>query len=120
MHFRDEWIEFWFFGHDGTIDVSEGISGFFYEFIGCFEELFAVDIFVLWVGIGKVIADVAEVGCAKNGVTDGVEEDVGVGVAEQAEGVGDVYSSNDEFAAGGQSVGIVPKSYANVHGGNNN
>ena len=61
---------------------------------------------VLRVGVGEVMADVAERGGAEQGIGDRVAERVGVGVAEQAVRVRDLDAAEDELPAGDEGVRV--------------
>jgi hypothetical protein len=52
------------------------------------------------VGVGVEVTDVAEAGGAEQGVGDGVQNDVGVAMAEQAARVLDAHAAEDERSAG--------------------
>ena len=58
------------------------------------------------VGVGEVLADVAEPGRAEQGVDDRVGEDVGVGVACEAALAGDLDPAQDQPAAVLEAVGV--------------
>ena len=78
------------FGDEGGVDVEDA------EVAGCeegadgFEDFQAADVLDGGVGVGEVVSDVGFAGSAQEGVGDGVGEDIGVGVAVEADGVGDV------------------------------
>ena len=57
-----------------------------------------------------MVADVAETRGAEQGVADGVNEYVGVAVAEKSEGVVDVHAAYPQLAAEGKGVDIVSES----------
>ena len=71
------------------------------------QQQFAVDAFVAGVGVGEVFADIAQGGCPQQGVADGVEQDVGVGVPQQPFGMGNLNASEPQFAAFDQLVYVV-------------
>jgi len=62
------------------------------------EELDGVGSFEAFVGVREVAADVSFCDGAKEGVFDSVEENVGVGVAEESFVVGDGDAAEDEIA----------------------
>ena len=49
-----------------------------YEVVGVLKELFGVDAFVLWIRIGEMITDVPEGQSTKEGVTNHVEQHIGI------------------------------------------
>ena len=58
-----------------------------------------------------MLADVAQGRGAQEGVGDGVQHHVGVGVAEQAAGVVDPHAAQDQGASLHQSMRVVPQSH---------
>ena len=68
------------------------------------------------VGVGVGVADVAEAGGAEQGVGDGVQHHVGVGVADQPARVLDRHAAEDQRPALDQAVRVVPGTNAD-HGG---
>ena len=58
------------------------------------------------VGVGEVLADVAEAGRAEQRVDDRVGQDVGVGVALEAELARDLDAAEDQRPPGGEAVGV--------------
>jgi len=111
-HLGDVGCHFGFLGHDDGVDIAYAVALGVEQLAGAAEEEFAVDVFVLGVVVGEVLADVAQGGGAEEGVADGVEQHVGVGVAEEAEGVGYFDASEPQFAVGSQLVYVVSYSYA--------
>ena len=65
--------------------------------------------------VGKVAANVAQPRCAQNGVGDGMQQHVGIGVAQQPLVVGDLDPTNDELAAFHQRVGIPAFTNTKIH-----
>jgi len=112
--------EFGFLGEDDDVGVEDVVAGFGEFFHGGSEEFGGVDVFVLGVGVGEELADVGEAGGAGEGVDEGVEDDVGIGVAVEALGVGDGDVREDEGPSGGGAVEVVAEADANVgHVGSN-
>ena len=67
--------------------------------------------------VGEVGADIAQGSSTEQGIGDGVQQSVGVGVAEQAFFKGDGYAAEDERAAGHELVDVVALSDAEGHEG---
>jgi hypothetical protein len=63
-----------------------------------FEQKNTGDSLVPWIGVGEVFADVAQGSGTKQRVTDGVKENVGVGVAFESQRMGNLYSTKDELS----------------------
>ena len=85
----DVWAYLGALGADGGVDVGDGVAVVGEEADDVAEEELAVDAGIGGVGVGEVAADVAEGCCSEEGVADGVDEDVGVAMSEEAEFVGD-------------------------------
>ena len=76
------------------------------------QQLDGVGVPVALVGVGKVVSDVLEPRGPEQGVGDGVGEDIGVGVAEEAFTGGDLYATEDQVALlvrPGEGVGVYPQ-----------
>ena len=67
------------------------------------------------VGARKVLAHVPGRGGAEQGVADGVEDAVAVGMAFEAAVEGDVHSAQQERPARDQTVGVESVAYAEAH-----
>ena len=110
LHVGDVGVELGLFGHDGGVDVAQFVARIAEETHGAGEEDLAVDAGILAGGVGEVIADVAQSGGTEQGVADGVDEYVGVAMAEESEGVVDVYAADPQFTVGGEGVDVVSES----------
>ena len=60
-------------------------------------------------------ADVAETCSAEQRIADGMEQDIGVGVAEQTFFMGDLDAAHHELSAFNQAVDIVTVAYSHGH-----
>ena len=60
--------------------------------------------------VGEVITDIAHIGRAEQGVTDGVNQHVGIAVSQQSCAVFDTYATEPQFAPFGQRVYIISES----------
>ena len=117
FHRVDVGIDFGALGTNRAIDVAYAVAVRFEQIDRAAEEHFAVSAFIFGGGVGKVIADVAEIGCTEEGVADGVNEHIGVAVAEESEGVVDVYTADPQLAAGGEGVNIISETDSHDGGG---
>ena len=100
-------IELGCFGTDGSIDVAYGISGLADELDGLGEQSLAVNALILRVAVGKMVADIAQVGGTEQGVADSMYEYVGITVAQQSDGAGDEDAAEPELAAFYETVDVV-------------
>ena len=94
-------------GHDDAIDIAYAVAVVVEQLVAVAEQQFAVYALVARVGVREVLADVAKGGGTKEGVADGVEQHVGVGVAEEPQGVGYLDSAEPQFAVGDKLVNVV-------------
>ena len=99
--------------HDDAVNVGDGVSFVLEQLATAAEEYLAVNVFVLGVFVREVLADVAEGGGSEKGVADGVEENVGIAMAEESEMVGYLYASQPKRAVGGELVNVV--AYSDAH-----
>ena len=84
FHRVDVGIDFGALGANRAIDVAYAVAVRFEQIDGAAEEHFAVGTFIFGGGVGEVIADVAEIGRAKEGVADGVNEHIGIAVTKES------------------------------------
>ena len=84
LHVGDVRIHLGTLGTDGGIDVNELVALGGYELDGLPEDDLTVHAFRFVGGIGPVVAYVAHVGGAEDGVADGVNQHVGIAVAQEA------------------------------------
>lgn len=110
-----EVAEFGALDDDRGVDVGDAVAAFADQGEGVFKEDERVAVLPLGVGIGEVEADVAKGGGAEEGVCDGVGEDVGVGVAIEAEVTGDGDAAEDERAALHDAVVVPAETGTDVH-----
>ena len=90
----------------GRVDVADLPAGALDAPRRLGEQRQRVGALVLHVGVGEVMADVAERGGAEQRVGDRVAERVGVGVAGQAVRVRDLDAAEDELPAGDERVRV--------------
>lgn len=77
-----------------------------------FEEQKAVDVGKLRIGIGKMLAQVAEVGGAEQGVADGVAEHIRVGMPGEAEWMFDLDAAEHQTTSGHERVNVISETDA--------
>lgn len=102
-------------GHDGNVYVANGVAALGKEAHTFAEEEAGVGAAIALVGVGEVVADVAEGGGAEKGIGEGVEGHVGIAVAEQAFFVGDFYAAHYEFTAFHEAVHVEAVANSEVH-----
>ena len=93
--------------HDGGVDVDHPQPLAAHQGRHLAQQRDRVGAAPALVGVGEVLADVAQPGRPQQRVHDRVREDVGVGVAGQAQLVLDAHAAEDQRAALDQAVGVV-------------
>ena len=81
-HFLAAWCQLWAFAHHSGIDIAGFKAGFSYESSDLAEQTNAVSTGPLWIGIGKVLADIAEASRAKQCICTGVSHHIGIAMAD--------------------------------------
>ena len=84
LHLVPPWRQLRRLAHHGAVDVADGPPGVGDDGADLGEQVDAVGAAPARVGVGEVLADVAEAGGAEQRVGDGVGHGVGVAVAGQA------------------------------------
>ncbi len=108
LHLWDVGIEFGMFSADGAVDVADAVAFGGNDVEGLAQKNLGVDVLKLVALLGwKMITDVAHVGGSKNGVANGMDEHIGIGMAEQTEGVVNLDAAEPEVAVGNQLVNVV-------------
>src|SRR5215203_2746279 len=106
-HLVTEWVELWLLTDDGGVDVRRRVTGVGELLAHGAQKTERVGVTPALVGVGKVLADVAEAGRSEQRVDDGVGQDVGVAVAgEPGFGLLDLHAAEDQAATGRQAVGV--------------
>ena len=72
-----------------------------------FEKDKAVRTLVLLVGVGKELSNIAKRRRTKQGIRDGVKQNVCIGVTEQSQRVGNIHAAKDQLASLHQTVYVV-------------
>lgn len=115
LHGRDVGIDLRTLSADGAVDIAHTITTRSDEICGATKQDFAVDALELCSRIGEVITDVAHIGGAEHGVTDGMNEDVGIAMAEESVGVVYLDAAEPEVTAFYEFMDIIAHSDANCH-----
>ena len=111
-HLRDVGTHFGLLGDNNAVDVADVVSVVEEELVAAAKEHFAVNVFILGVFVGEVFAYVAQGSGTEHGVADGMEKYIGIGMAEESEGVGDLNPSQPQLAVGDKLMDVVAYSYA--------
>ena len=106
MHFRLVGAELGLLGKDYAIDIDQVMALLLQKPVDLGQEPATVGAGPGRVGIGKVQADITQTRRPQHGVHEGVKEDVGIGVAQQPQGKGNVDPADNEIAAGDKLMNI--------------
>ena len=93
FHGRHMRIDFGPFGADGSVYVSEAIAFCGDEFDGFAQQYLAIHVQRVGRRVGEVVANVAHVGSAEQRIADGMNQHIGVAVAEQTQCVVYLYAA---------------------------
>ena len=113
-HLLNVGCQFRALGDDGRVYIAESVPLGIGQRHDVGQELETVGPFVAWVGVGEMFPDVSFRNGPENGVGDGVQQNVGVGVTEKALVVRDVHPSQDQPASFHQAVHVITMSYTHV------
>ena len=83
LHQGDVCFQLRTLGADSSVDIAYAVALGGDELYGAAQEYLAVDILKFACGVGEVIAYVAQVSCTQEGIADGMDEYIGIGVAEE-------------------------------------
>ena len=100
------------FGEDGDIRVGQLIAPGGYFLKGIIQKDAAGGVVPLGIGIGKQFPDVSLTDSAKQGIHQGMENHIAIGMSDGAESFADGDSAQNQFAARLQAVQI--KTVANA------
>lgn len=108
------WAYFGPLSENDAIQVHDLVAGGANASGGLGQHVGRVAVFVGWVSVGEHFADVADGGGTEEGIRDGVQEYVGVAVADGVLVVRDVEAAETQRSARRQTVRIVPNSYTDA------
>ena len=78
------------------------------------QKFAAGDVFVTWIAVGKMRANIAFTQCAENGVDQRMQHRIGVGMAQQAPLVKESHAAQNELSPAAKSVHIEAMSDAKI------
>ncbi len=99
------------FEAEGSVYINNGISLAGNEVFGPFQQDFAVDVFELGGSVGKMIADIAQAGSSQQRIADGMEQYIGIAVAQRTFVVGDFNPANHQISSFNQLMKINAVTY---------
>ena len=95
------------FGHEGGIDVVDRGAAGGDEFAGVGEDFQTADAADGFIGIGEMVADVTFADGTEKGISDGVGQNIGVGVTLQTAMVRNEDATENEGASFAKAVDVV-------------
>jgi hypothetical protein len=99
-------------GNDGRIDIADDETFCAGQPHHVAEQLQAVGPLVCSIGIGEMLPDVTLANGPQNGVGNGVQQHVGIGMAEKARFMRDINPADDASAARHQPMDVIAVSDA--------
>ena len=104
------------FAQDGDVDIADAAALRAHEPQGLAQEEVRGRTLPAWIGIGKVLADVAGADGPEQRIGQRVQRHVGVGVTFQRVGVGELHPAQPEVVAGCEAVDVEALPRAHVRG----
>lgn len=99
-------------GEHRDVEISDGPTVVSEQTIDFLHKLNARSVFVPTIRRWEVLSDIAQTCCAEQGIADGVEQGIGIGVAEESEGgVGKQNAAQPQSPSFHQLVDIVAMAY---------
>jgi hypothetical protein len=95
---------------DDAIEVDDAKPGGGDLLPGDLQHFTRVASAISLLGVGKQLANVAQRGGSQQGVGDGVQQDIGIAMADQVLVVGDVDPAEPERSARRKPMSVVPDS----------
>ena len=114
-HFGKVWAELGSLENHNDIDVLDSQSVLIEELARVLQKEQAVGALPLGIGVGEMLADVAESRGAKESVAEGVGDHITIRMANRPLVEGHVYAADDELATIGKAVKVVADAAANAH-----
>src|SRR5690606_31451780 len=105
----------WFLSDDRSVDIH-GCPAVLGE--GCddaLQEDLGIRVLERGIGVGELVADIGQARCAEQGVTNGMSQRVGIGMAVETEIGVKGNSSEDQFTTGNGAVDVVAVTDAKIH-----
>ncbi len=95
------------FSDHAAVHISDRVSGGREPFADLGQQLETADSSIFWIIVGKEVADIRQCGGTEERIANGMQNNIGVGVAEQATLARNFDSAEDKLAIRGESVNVV-------------
>lgn len=115
LHFGNIGTDFRTLCNDGGIDVADFITGFAHELHGSRQQNLTVDVLELLTVIGKIKTDVAQSGSSEHGVADGMDQYVGITVAQQSQRMFNPDASQPKRTIGHKTMDVISETGTYLH-----
>lgn len=107
--------QFGFLGENGDVGIDRLPAPALELRQGFAEETLRGHVFPLRVRIGVSVANVAQTHRAQQGIGEGMQDDIGIRMANQSARMGNADAAEDQRPSFGQAVGVVTTSDADFH-----
>ena len=106
-------IDFGAFGTNRCINIAHTIPLFTYQFDNTFQDNLTVHVERFVARVGEMKANIAHVCSAKKGITDGMQEHIGITMPQKSHGMVNLYASQPKVTALNKFVDIKAHAYSN-------
>ena len=105
----------WLFQHHGCINVANAVAFIGQQLHHIFQQNFTVDAFEIGRGIGKVQADVAQIGRTQQCIANGVDQHIRIGVPISAFFSRNLDTAQPEWMALAEGMDVIAEANPYVH-----
>ena len=114
LHLFAVWQDSWSFSDESAVNIDDGGTLLFCEAHASFEDLQAGDSLDGPILGGEVVTDIWKSESSEDGISNGMGEDIRIGMPLQSLGMRNFYATENEWSVSGELVDIVTNSNA-VH-----
>ena len=100
------WRQFGGLGNDGAVYIADGIAFGAYPTRHFAQQCRRVRAFELCVGVREMAANIAQRGRTQQGISNGVQQSIGVRMPQQSFVVPDIHATQNQFAAFDQGMNV--------------
>src|SRR5690606_1785268 len=109
------WIDFGFFKANGAINVSDPVTVLPEQVPSFFQQDDAADPLPARIGVREMVSDIAQVGRAKQGIADGMQQHIRIRMAGSSLFGGQFQSAHKKRDSFFQLMDVVSKSNSKIH-----
>jgi hypothetical protein len=107
FHLDDVGVDLGLLGNERGVDVHNHSAGGLNSASGFFEKNAAGCAPPAWVSVGKIMSNIGFAQGSQDGIANGVHQDIGIGVAVEALGMGNFHATQDKASAFNQGVDVI-------------